>query len=65
MLHFGNHSHLVIVLGKQWKEHVTKKKDKDVVVSIGLMQYKAAKLKPVSGKIIMLKVSNKAPYKDM
>ena len=56
--------------GKQWKEKVTKKtkenenKEEDVFINIGFMEFKE-KLKPVRGKRLMFKVSNRASYKDI
>ena len=57
--------------GKQWKERVTKvpekEKEEDVAIVIGLMEYseKESKMKPVRGKRVMLRVSNKALYADV
>ena len=52
--------------GKQWKSKCSKKteKDEEVTISVGLLEWKETdmKLKPVRGKRIALRVSNKAPY---
>lgn len=52
--------------GKQWKSKFSKKteKDEEVIISGGLLEWKETdmKLKPVRGKRIALRVSNKAPY---
>ena len=55
------------IKGKQWKTKCTKKKEKDeeeVTIAVGLLEWKETemKLKPVRGKRIALRVSNKAPY---
>ena len=52
--------------GKQWKSKCSKKTEKyeEVTISVGLLEWKETdmKLKPVRGKRIALRVSNKAPY---
>ena len=52
--------------GKQWKTKCSKKteKEEEVTISVGLLEWKEndMKLKPVRGKRISLRVSNKAPY---
>jgi len=52
--------------GKQWKTKCSKKteKEEEVTISVGLLEWKETdmKLKPVRGKRIALRVSNKAPY---
>ena len=55
----------------QWKECVSKTtvkdKEEEVAVAIGLMEFneKKSKLKPVRGKRVMLRISNRAPYADV
>ena len=54
--------------GRQWKERVGKttaiEKEEEVAVGIGLMEFheNESRLKPVRGKRVMLRISNKAPY---
>ena len=51
--------------GKYWKTKCSKKtKKEEVTISVGLLEWKETdmKLKPVRGKRIALRVSNKAPY---
>lgn len=44
-----------------------KDKEEEVAVAIGLMEFneKESKLKPVRGKRVMLRTSNRAPYADV
>ena len=57
--------------GHQWKERVSKTtvkdKEEEVAIAIGLMEFneKESKLKPVRGKRVMLRTSNRAPYADI